>query len=111
MGGSLTPELKRLLAAAGCTFERPGKGDHEIWYSPITKRRFPVDHEILSRPSSTMQREEGTNRTSARPPGSPSPGQGEGRGGGRKLRPCIAAGSDRGLSPLAGLSNSIRARI
>ena len=49
MGGSLTPELKRLLAAAGCTFERPGKGDHEIWYSPITKRRFPVDHKVLSR--------------------------------------------------------------
>jgi len=26
-----------------------GKGDHEIWYSPITKRRFPVDPKILSR--------------------------------------------------------------
>lgn len=42
-------ELKRLLAAAGCEFRRPGKGDHEIWYSPITGRSFPVDHRILSR--------------------------------------------------------------
>ncbi len=42
-------ELKRLLSAAGCTFERPGKGDHEIWYSPITERRFTVDQKILSR--------------------------------------------------------------
>jgi hypothetical protein len=30
MGGNFTPELKRLLLAAGCRFERPGKGDHEI---------------------------------------------------------------------------------
>jgi hypothetical protein len=25
-----TPALKRVLRAAGCSFERPGKGDHEI---------------------------------------------------------------------------------
>ena len=49
MVGGFGPELKRLLAAAGCTFDRPGKGDHEIWYSPITQRRFTVDHRILSR--------------------------------------------------------------
>jgi len=30
-------------------FYRAGKGDHEIWYSPITSRYFPVDSEILSR--------------------------------------------------------------
>ena len=44
-----TPELKRLLRAAGCTFARPGKGDHEIWFSPITDRRFPIDAKIRSR--------------------------------------------------------------
>jgi len=44
-----TPKLKEILRAHGCTFERPGRGDHEIWYSPITERRFPVDHKILSR--------------------------------------------------------------
>jgi hypothetical protein len=44
-----TPKLKEILRAHGCSSERPGRGDHEIWYSPITGRRFPVDHKILSR--------------------------------------------------------------
>ncbi len=44
-----TPKLKEMLRAHGCSYERPGRGDHEIWYSPITGRRFPVDHKILSR--------------------------------------------------------------
>ncbi len=46
---SYTPRVKETLRANGCHFERSGRGDHEIWYSPITKRRFPVDGEILSR--------------------------------------------------------------
>jgi hypothetical protein len=46
---SYTPRLKEILRAHGCDFERPGKGDHEIWYSPVTKLRFPVDRKILSR--------------------------------------------------------------
>jgi len=49
MGGSFTPELKRLLSAAGCRFERQGKGDHEIWFSPHTGIHFPVDHKMKSR--------------------------------------------------------------
>ena len=44
-----TRDLKKRLRAAGCVFERPGKGDHEIWYSPLTDRRFPVDSAIKSR--------------------------------------------------------------
>jgi predicted RNA binding protein YcfA (HicA-like mRNA interferase family) len=44
-----TPDLKQLLNAVGCTFVRYGKGDHEIWFSPITQRRFVVDGSILSR--------------------------------------------------------------
>lgn len=44
-----SPELKRLLMSAGCRFERSGKGDHEIWFSPITGVRFPVDSKIKSR--------------------------------------------------------------
>jgi hypothetical protein len=44
-----TPELKRILGEAGCRFERHGKGDHDIWYSPLTGRRFPVDSKIKSR--------------------------------------------------------------
>ncbi len=46
---SYTPKLKEILRAHGCRFERPGRGDHEIWYSPITNLRFPVDHNIVSR--------------------------------------------------------------
>jgi hypothetical protein len=25
------PKLRALLKQAGCKFDRPGKGDHEIW--------------------------------------------------------------------------------
>ncbi len=49
MPASLTPELKKLLLKAECYFERQGKGDHEIWYSPVTERRFVVDGAIRSR--------------------------------------------------------------
>jgi len=42
-------ELKRILKAAGCYFVRQGKGDHEIWYSPITNVYFVVDQKIRSR--------------------------------------------------------------
>lgn len=49
MSSSFTPQLKKILSDAGCYFERQGKGDHEIWYSPITERRFVVDSSIKSR--------------------------------------------------------------
>ncbi|NBX65536.1 MAG: type II toxin-antitoxin system HicA family toxin [Proteobacteria bacterium] len=42
-------ELVKMLSDAGCTFVRPGKGDHEIWYSPITKRNFSVDKGTTNR--------------------------------------------------------------
>ena len=42
-------KLKALLKAAGCQFELPGKGDHDIWYSPISGLRFPIDSKIKSR--------------------------------------------------------------
>jgi predicted RNA binding protein YcfA (HicA-like mRNA interferase family) len=41
--------LHRLLVRAGCIFVRAGKGSHQIWYSPITERRFPVPVGIVSR--------------------------------------------------------------
>lgn len=46
---SYTPEVLEFLRRAGCRFVRHGKGDHDIWYSPITNRHFPVDSKILSR--------------------------------------------------------------
>ncbi len=49
MSKSFTPALKEILIKASCHFERQGKGDHEIWYSQITQRRFVVDMSIKSR--------------------------------------------------------------
>jgi len=49
MSISYTPEVRKLLTKAGCIFKRQGKGDHEIWYSPITEISFPVDNCIKSR--------------------------------------------------------------
>ncbi len=39
-----TKDLKKDLGEAGCFFERQVKGDHEIWYRPITMIRFVVDN-------------------------------------------------------------------
>jgi HicA toxin of bacterial toxin-antitoxin, len=44
-----TRELKKILAEAGCKFLRHGKGDHEIWFSPISNRTFTVDNNIKSK--------------------------------------------------------------
>ncbi|MGH8225386.1 MAG: type II toxin-antitoxin system HicA family toxin [Gammaproteobacteria bacterium] len=42
-------KLKRLLRKNGCSFHRQGKGDHEIWYSPLSNCYFTVDGAIKSR--------------------------------------------------------------
>jgi predicted RNA binding protein YcfA (HicA-like mRNA interferase family) len=42
-------ELRALLRDAGCRLVRQGKGSHEIWFSPITKRNFAVPVGIPSR--------------------------------------------------------------
>ena len=44
-----SPQLKKYLKEAGCRFERQGRGDHEIWFSPITQIRFVVDGRIKFR--------------------------------------------------------------
>ena len=49
MGRNLTPEVIRLHREAGCHVVRHGKGDHDIWESPVSARRFPVDAKIVSR--------------------------------------------------------------
>jgi hypothetical protein len=41
----------RILREHGCTFVRQGKGDQEIWYSPLSKRNVTVDRSIKSRHS------------------------------------------------------------
>lgn len=49
MPKSFTPELKKILLDAQCRFLRSGKGDHELWFSPITGKAFVVDGAIKSR--------------------------------------------------------------
>lgn len=42
-------KVREILSLNGCTFVRRGKGDHDIWFSPITNRNFTVDSKIKSR--------------------------------------------------------------
>jgi len=42
-------KVRDLLRRNGCYFQRRGKGDHDIWYSPIAKRSVMVDSKIKSR--------------------------------------------------------------
>lgn len=42
-------QVRNILTLNGCSFVRRGKGDHDIWYSPIIKRHFTVDGKIKSR--------------------------------------------------------------
>ena len=46
-----TRQVKKILSDSGCYFVRYGKGDHEIWHSPITNRIVVVDGSIAKRTS------------------------------------------------------------
>jgi predicted RNA binding protein YcfA (HicA-like mRNA interferase family) len=43
------PKVKQALRAAGWRYDRPGKGDHEVWVNPATSKHVAVDGKILSR--------------------------------------------------------------
>ncbi len=49
MSSNLSGELKEVLRRAGCRLVREGKGDHQIWFSPLSNKHFPVDGKIKSR--------------------------------------------------------------
>jgi len=42
-------DVKQILSANGCYFLRRGKGDHDIWYSPITNRIVSIDAKMKKR--------------------------------------------------------------
>lgn len=46
---SFYKDLIEALREAGCYFVRQGRGDHEIWFSPIKGKNFLVDHGTKSR--------------------------------------------------------------
>ncbi|MBQ9278444.1 MAG: type II toxin-antitoxin system HicA family toxin [Lachnospiraceae bacterium] len=39
-------KVREILKDNNCWFVRRGKGDHDIWYSSITDKNFPVDSKI-----------------------------------------------------------------
>ena len=41
--------VRDILRQNDCQFARQGKGDHEIWNSPVSGKNFPVDSKIKSR--------------------------------------------------------------
>ncbi len=47
-------EMIAQLTAMGCFFIRHGKGDHQIWYSPITRKKFTVPHPKKNIPKGTI---------------------------------------------------------
>ena len=45
---SYTRSVKQVLRKSGCYFLSQERGDHEIWFSPISGKSFPVDSNIKS---------------------------------------------------------------
>jgi len=42
-------KVRHVLSMYGCSFVRHGKGDHDIWYSPLSNTNITVDGKIKSR--------------------------------------------------------------
>ena len=57
-------KVRDILSRHQCTFVRHGKGDHDIWYSPITKRHITVDSRIKSRhTANAIMKQSGINHS------------------------------------------------
>ncbi|MDG6881038.1 YcfA-like protein [Phocoenobacter uteri] len=48
-------DLIKELKAIGCYQIRSGKGDHHIWYSPKTGKKFPITHPVKDIPIGTLR--------------------------------------------------------
>ena len=44
-------QVRDILSQNGCSFLQREKGDHDIWFSPITNRHVTVGTKIKSRPT------------------------------------------------------------
>jgi mRNA interferase HicA len=51
-------EIAVVLRENGCYIIRQGKGSHEIWYSPITDKKFPISNHGLGKeiPNTTVRK-------------------------------------------------------
>lgn len=55
-------KVRKILKEYGCYIIRQGKGDHEIWFSPINNHTFAVDGKIKSRHSANgIMKQSGIN--------------------------------------------------
>ena len=55
-------KVREILKENGCTFVRRGKGNHDIWHSPLSNKNFPVDTKIKSRhTANAIMRQSGIN--------------------------------------------------
>jgi len=55
-------KVRKILLENSCYLKRRGKGDHDIWYSPITNRNVTVDGKIKSRhTANSILKESGIN--------------------------------------------------
>ena len=48
-------DVRKMLERHGCYLKRQGKGDHEIWFSPVTGRTFVVPHPKQHIPIGTLK--------------------------------------------------------
>ena len=48
-------DLIKQLKDNGCVFVRYGKGDHQIWFSPITGKKFSIPHPKKHLPIGTLE--------------------------------------------------------
>jgi hypothetical protein len=61
-------DVREILEAHGCRFVRHGKGDHDIWESPINGHRFPwITTSNLGTPPTPFSSKPGSTRSSDRP--------------------------------------------
>jgi ubiquinone biosynthesis protein Coq4 len=51
--GTKPQNFSRKMAEYGCYLKRRGKGDHDIWFSPITNLPITVDGEMSLRGAET----------------------------------------------------------
>lgn len=47
-------KVRKILSQNGCSFERRGKGDHDIWYSHKTGKQFTVPRHKAEIPVGTL---------------------------------------------------------
>ncbi len=56
LGGYMkSTDLIKELTAAGCKLRRHNGGSHQIWWSPITGKTFPVPHPKKDLPIGTVK--------------------------------------------------------